>query len=207
MTAGNDASDAMMKKPVDAYVAQLTKGANTKGVGNQKLAPKVLADGTKEFDLTASVIDWEVSPGKTVKAWAYNGQVPGPWLKVNVGDKVRVVLDNQLPESTAIHFHGLEVPNEMDGVPGLTQPLVKPGGDFTYEFTVKNAGSHMYHSHMNGAEQIPGGLLGVGGRVFADAAPADEDLRLQQEVVRARLALHVIDGIGVLDIGIESKNH
>ena len=89
-----------MKAPADAYVAQLTKGANTKGVGNQKLAPKVLADGTKEFDLTASVIDWEVSPGKTVKAWAYNGRFPGPWIKVDVGDKVRVVLDNELPQST-----------------------------------------------------------------------------------------------------------
>ncbi len=121
MAAMNDASDATMKKPVDAYVAQLTKGANTKGVGNQPLAPKVQADGTKEFDLTASIIDWEVSPGKTVKAWAYNGQVPGPWIKVDVGDKVRVVLDNQLPQSTAIHFHGIEVPFAMDGVPDVTQ--------------------------------------------------------------------------------------
>src|SRR3954447_23109174 len=83
MRAGSDKADVMMKEPVTAYVAQLTKGANTTGVGNQKLAPKVRADGTKEFDLTSSIIDWQVSPGKTVKAWAYNGQVPGPWIKVN----------------------------------------------------------------------------------------------------------------------------
>ena len=116
-----------MKKPVDAYVAQLKNGANTKGVGNQPLAPKVLADGTKEFDLTAAVIDWEVSPGKTVQAWTYNGTVPGPWIKVDVGDHVRVVLDNQLPQSTAIHFHGIEVPIAMDGVPDVTQAAGEAG--------------------------------------------------------------------------------
>jgi FtsP/CotA-like multicopper oxidase with cupredoxin domain len=161
MQAHNNASDAMMKAPTDAYVAQLTKGANTKGVGNQKLAPKLLSDGTKEFDLTASVIDWEVSPGKTVKAWAYNKQVPGPWIKVNVGDKVRVVLNNQLPESTVIHFHGIEVPNAMDGVPDVTQPPVKPGAKFTYEFVAKGPALGMYHSHDHAEHQVPDGLLGV----------------------------------------------
>ncbi len=74
---------------------------------------------------------------------------------------VRIVLHNKLRESTAIHFHGLLVPNDQDGVAGLTQPLVKPGTDYTYEFTVRNTGSHMYHSHMNGATQIPAGLLGA----------------------------------------------
>jgi plastocyanin len=160
-SAQSDANDAMMKQPTDAYVAQLTKGANTKGVGNQKLAPKILPDGTKEFDLTASVIDWEVSPGKTVKAWAYNNQVPGPWIKVNVGDKVRVVLHNKLPESTVIHWHGLEVPNAMDGVPDVTQPPVKPGQSFTYEFVAKGPAMGMYHSHDFADHQVPDGLLGV----------------------------------------------
>ena len=150
-----------MKAPVDAYVAQLKNGPNTKGVGNQKLAPKVLPDGTKEFDLKASIIDWEVSPGKTVKAWAYNGQVPGPWIKVNVGDKVRVVLDNELPQSTVIHFHGIEVPNAMDGVPDVTQPPVKPGQKFTYEFVAKTPAMGMYHSHDYAEHQVPDGLFGV----------------------------------------------
>jgi FtsP/CotA-like multicopper oxidase with cupredoxin domain len=159
--AQSNANDAMMKAPVTAYVDQLTKGANTKGVGNQKLAPKVLPDGTKEFDLTSSVIDWEVSPGKTVKAWAYNNQVPGPWIKVNVGDKVRVVLHNKLPESTVIHFHGIEVPNAMDGVPDVTQPPVKPGATFTYQFVAKGPAMGMYHSHDYADHQVPDGLLGV----------------------------------------------
>jgi FtsP/CotA-like multicopper oxidase with cupredoxin domain len=161
MQAMTNSSDAMMKAPTDAYVAQLTKGANTKGVGNQLMAPKVLADGTKEFDLTASIIDWEVSPGKTVKAWAYNNQVPGPWIKVNVGDKVRVVLNNQLPQSTVIHFHGIEVPNAMDGVPDVTQPPVKPGTKFTYQFVAKGPALGMYHSHDYAEHQVPDGLLGV----------------------------------------------
>jgi FtsP/CotA-like multicopper oxidase with cupredoxin domain len=121
----------------------------------------VLADGTKEFDLTASIIDWEVAPGKVVKAWAYNNQVPGPWIKVNVGDKVRVVLDNQLPQSTVIHFHGIETPNPMDGVPDVTQPPVKPGEQFTYEFVAKGPAMGMYHSHHHAEHQVPDGLLGV----------------------------------------------
>src|SRR5262249_41919951 len=103
-TPQNDKLDLLQKAPVDAYVGQLENGANTKGVGAQVMQPKVSPDGTKEFDLTAKVVDWEVEPGKTVQAWTYNGTVPGPTIKVQPGDRVRVVLDNQLPQSTAIHF-------------------------------------------------------------------------------------------------------
>jgi manganese oxidase len=161
MQAMNAKMDAAMKNGIDTYVAQLKSGPNTKGVGNQVLAPKVLADGTKEFDLTAKIVDWEVSPGKTVKAWTYNGQVPGPQIKVNVGDKVRVVLKNELPESTAIHFHGLEVPNAMDGVPYITQPEVLPGKSFTYQFVAKGPAMGMYHSHNDAQQQVPDGMVGV----------------------------------------------
>jgi manganese oxidase len=161
MLAMNSKMDASMKSGIDTYVAQLESGPNTKGVGNQLLAPKVLANGTKEFDLTAKIVDWEVSPGKTVKAWAYNGQVPGPWIKVAVGDRVRIVLHNELPQSTAIHFHGLEVPVAMDGVPFVTQPPVLPGKSFTYEFVAKGPAMGMYHSHDDAQQQVPNGLVGV----------------------------------------------
>jgi hypothetical protein len=161
LKAKNDEHDAVMKAPTDAFVAQLTEGANTKGVGNTPLKPKVLSDGTKQFDLTASIVDWEVAPGRVVKAWAYNGQVPGPWIKVDVGDKVRVVLDNQLPQSTVIHYHGIEVPNAMDGVPDVTQPPIKPGEKYTYEFVAKGPAMGMYHSHHYAEQQVPDGLLGV----------------------------------------------
>ena len=79
---------------------------------------------------------------------------PGPQIRVREGDRVRVILNNKLPQSTAIHFHGLELPNDQDGVPFITQPPVKPGESYTYEFTVPNAGSHMYHSHHNAAKQV-----------------------------------------------------
>ena len=136
--------------------------AKTAGKGNQILAPRVV-DGVKVFDLTCKKIQWEVSPGRSVEAWAYNECVPGPQIRVREGDRVRVVVKNDLPESTAVHFHGLELPNDQDGVPFITQPPIKPGASFTYEFTVPdgNFGSHMYHSHHNAAKQVGLGLLGA----------------------------------------------
>jgi manganese oxidase len=134
--------------------------AATKGLGNRPLAAR-LEGGVKVFELTASEIEWEVAPGEFKRGVAYNEQIPGPLIRVQIGDRVKVVLHNKMRESTAVHFHGQVVPNAQDGVPGITQPLVKSGEDWTYEFTVRNAGSHMYHSHMNGAAQIPGGLLGA----------------------------------------------
>ena len=87
--------------------------------------------------------------------------VPGPEIRVTEGDKVRVVLKNALDQSTAIHFHGQRTANKVDGVPFITQPPVKPGQTYTYELVARPAGSHMYHSHHNAAEQVPGGLLGA----------------------------------------------
>jgi FtsP/CotA-like multicopper oxidase with cupredoxin domain len=149
-----DAMDAMHEKGIKAFPAK------TAGEGNQLLAP-TMQNGVKVYELTAKKIQWETEPGRLVEAWAYNDQVPGPQIRVKEGDRVRVILHNQLPESTSIHFHGLELPNAMDGVPFITQPPVKPGQSFTYEFTVPNAGSNMYHSHHNSAKQVGLGLLGA----------------------------------------------
>jgi manganese oxidase len=149
-----DEMDAMHEKGVKAFPAK------TEGKGNQLLKPRI-EKGIKVFDLTAEEIQWEVEPGRMVNAWAYNGQVPGPQIRVHEGDRVRVNLVNKLSQSTVIHFHGLELPNDQDGVPFLTQPPVKPGERYTYEFTVPNAGSHMYHSHHNAATQVGQGLLGA----------------------------------------------
>ncbi|MFI5227549.1 MAG: multicopper oxidase family protein [Gemmatimonadales bacterium] len=153
-TAAADAMDAMHEQGIKAFPAK------TAGLGNQRLAPKIV-DGTKVFELTAKKIQWETEPGHLVEAWAYNDQIPGPQIRVREGDRVRVILHNQLPESTSIHFHGLELPNAMDGVPFITQPPVKPGQSFTYEFVVPNAGSHMYHSHHDSTKQVGLGLLGA----------------------------------------------
>lgn len=134
--------------------------AKTAGVGNQPLAPRI-ENGVKVFDLTCKVVQWEVAPDQIVEAWTYNGQVPGPEIRVTEGDKLRIVVKNDLPESTAVHPHGVMVPNSMDGVPFITQPPIKPGETFTYEFTARNPGSHMYHSHYNATKQVGKGLLGA----------------------------------------------
>ncbi len=149
-----DKMDAMHEAGVKAFPAK------TEGKGNVLMAPR-MEKGVKVYDLTCSEIDWEVEPGRKMKAWAYNGQVPGPQIRVREGDRVRVNLTNKLEESTAIHFHGLELPVAMDGVPFITQPPIKPGESFTYEFTVPNSGSHMYHSHHNATRQVGMGLLGA----------------------------------------------
>ena len=149
-----DKMDAMHEKGIKAFPAK------TEGLGNQVLQPR-LERGVKVFELTAEELQWEVEPGRRVKAWAYNRQVPGPQIRVREGDRVRITLTNKLDESTSIHFHGLELPNDQDGVPFITQPPVKPGERYTYEFTVPNAGSHMYHSHHNAAIQVGLGLLGA----------------------------------------------
>src|SRR5690606_35869393 len=111
--------------------------APTEGLGGQPMQP-VMDGDVKVYELTAQEIQWEVEPGVFRDAMAYNGQVPGPEIRVQLGDRVRVVLHNLLPESTAIHYHGLVVPNDQDGVPGLTQPLVPAGESYTYEFDVVN---------------------------------------------------------------------
>jgi FtsP/CotA-like multicopper oxidase with cupredoxin domain len=148
--------DAAMERSIKAFPAK------TEGLGAQTLAPTVLADGTKQFELTTKVVKWQVAPGQTVDAWTYNGTVPGPTLKVNPGDKVKVVLHNELPESTAIHFHGLITPNAMDGTTFITQPPVKKGETFAYSFTAQSTPAvGMYHSHHMAVTQVPNGLAGA----------------------------------------------
>jgi len=128
--------------------------------GNQALEPR-LVDGVKVFDVTASVVKWEVAPGELIDAYAYNGTVPGPLLRATEGDKIRINLKNELPEPTVLHVHGPMLPNAMDGVPDVTQPVVNPGQSFTYEFEAKPAGTFLYHTHHNSLVQKSKGLYGV----------------------------------------------
>jgi plastocyanin len=113
-----------------------------------------------EFTLTAEEIDWELQPGTTVRAWAYNGQVPGPEIRVREGDKVRITLVNKLPVGTTIHWHGLNVAPDQDGPAGLNQAPVEPGQSFTYEFVATPLGTRWYHSHTDVATQVMLGLYG-----------------------------------------------
>lgn len=103
----------------------------------------------------------EIAPGVTVKTFAFDGQVPGPTLRFTEGDTVRITFKNELKEPTAIHFHGIHLPNAMDGVPPLTQDPIQPGKSFTYEFVAPHAGTYMYHSHLNSIAQIDAGMYGA----------------------------------------------
>ncbi len=112
----------------------------------------------REFRFSASRARVRLGAGPEFWAWTYNGQVPGPEIRVKEGEIVRVFLKNYLPEETSIHWHGVPVPNRMDGVPGVTQPGVKPGESYFYEFEAKPAGSYIYHSHAG--YQLDQGLYG-----------------------------------------------
>ena len=126
----------------------------------QELTPAP-GGGVRTFDLTAAPSRIELRPGLAVQAWAYNGTVPGPLLRVEEGDLVRVHLHNRLAVGTTIHWHGLAVPNGQDGVAGLTQDPVPPGGSATYSFVAKGAGTYWYHSHQKASYQVDRGLYGL----------------------------------------------
>lgn len=128
--------------------------------GNQEL-PFRMEGGVKVFDLTAMRVAWEVKPGEWIEAWTYNGTVPGPVIRVNDGDRVRINFKNELPDYTAVHWHGQVVPWGQDGVPGLTQPAVPPGESYVYEFTAGPMGTHWYHTHYDTTKQVTWGLFGA----------------------------------------------
>ncbi|HEY8522116.1 MAG TPA: multicopper oxidase family protein [Gammaproteobacteria bacterium] len=114
-----------------------------------------------EVELEARIEEIEILPGTKTPAWTYNGTVPGPLLRAQVGDTLIVHFRNSLPEPTTIHWHGLRVPNDMDGAPGVTQAPIEPGGEFRYEFTLRDAGTYWYHPHLDSSAQVGRGLYGA----------------------------------------------
>src|SRR5215472_6757051 len=113
-----------------------------------------------EVNIDARVGAVEIAPGERVKAWTYNGGIPGPLIRAKVGDRVIVHFTNNLPNPTTVHWHGVRVPIEMDGVPEISQPAVEPGKSFTYDFIVPDAGLFWYHPHVQSAAQVGFGLTG-----------------------------------------------
>ena len=113
-----------------------------------------------EVTLESRVASLEIAPGVKTDAWTYNGGLPGPLIRVRKGDRLIVHFSNRLPQSTTVHWHGVQVPIEMDGVPGASQPPVEPGGSFTYDFVVPDAGLFWYHPHVMSAAQVGFGLYG-----------------------------------------------
>jgi FtsP/CotA-like multicopper oxidase with cupredoxin domain len=162
MSAGSMAS-TMSWQQMDKMMEEVALKFPTKtvGTGNLELPYTMSDDGYKVFSLVAKIIPWEVEPGKIVDGWSYNGMIPGPIMHANVGDKIRIVLKNELPESTSLHLHGVRVPNGMDGVDPYTQKPIEPGATFNYEWTASEPSVGMYHSHHNAQVQVPNGLAGA----------------------------------------------
>ncbi|MEQ8841376.1 MAG: multicopper oxidase domain-containing protein [Acidimicrobiales bacterium] len=194
--------DAAMIDSINAFPAE------TEGLGNIPLEPTILPDGTKEFDLTVAITPWEVSPGVIVDAWTYNGMVPGPEIRVDVGDKVRVNVQNDLPLGTDIHWHGVHTPNDQDGVAPLTQDLIESGDDYVYEFVADEPAIGMYHAHHHGQMAIPNGLFGVfsigelpiprGQTIGGNTIP--EDLVIDHEIPM------VLNDAGVIGYSLNGKS-
>ncbi len=128
---------------------------------NGRSLPFVVKEGVKEFHLVAGEIEHEFAPGTKIRAWGYNGSTPGPTIEAVEGDRVRILVTNNLPEHTSIHWHGILLPNGMDGVGGLTQPHIEPGETWAYEFTLRQHGTHMYHPHADEVVQLANGMMGL----------------------------------------------
>jgi len=123
--------------------------------------PYEMKEGVKEFHLIAEPVVREFAPGMVVNCWGYNGTSPGPTIEAVEGDRVRLIVTNKLPEHTTIHWHGLILPNGMDGVGGLTQPQIAPGETYIYEFTLRQSGTFMYHPHADEMVQMAMGCMGM----------------------------------------------
>ncbi len=160
MPMRRDLSGASMRDmaAVDPGAVRFTAAADARG--DQPLEARL--DGVvKVYALEASVVRWSILPGVQVTAYAFNGEVPGPRIRVTQGDRVRFVVRNSLPEPTSVHWHGLILPNGMDGPAGITQAPIAPGASFTYEFTATQAGTFFYHSHATPDRQQALGLYGA----------------------------------------------
>lgn len=203
---GDDMDYEAMDRAMEETISQFP--AETAGLGNEVLEPEVLEDGTKRFELTAEITEWEVAPGQTVEAWTYNGQVPGPQMFVDVGDVVEIELHNELPMGTDMHLHGVKIPQAMDGVAPITQDLIAPGESFTYRFRADEVAVAMYHAHHHAQMAVPNGLLGMfyvgdlplptGRSVGGQAVP--DDVTVSQEVPM------VLNDAGVIGYALNGKS-
>ena len=155
-TPGSMSSDSEMGHSMEPITAPNLQPAQ-EAEGGQPLAFRE-ENGVKVFELTTKAVQWPILEGVSVTAFTYNGTMPGPTIRVTEGDQVRIIVKNGLPDATSVHWHGVEVPNAMDGVPGVTQDPIEPGETFIYEFTAKPAGTFMYHSHFEGDVQVSAGL-------------------------------------------------
>jgi FtsP/CotA-like multicopper oxidase with cupredoxin domain len=152
---------AAMYQSADVTPAPPRSGYNPIVTPNGTTLPFRSIDGVKVFHLVAEPLRHEVASGLTIDAWGYNGSTPGPTIEAVEGDRVRIYVTNRLPERTTVHWHGVVLPNGMDGVAGLTQPGIPPGETFKYEFTFRYPGTYMYHPHFDEMVQMAFGMAGL----------------------------------------------
>jgi FtsP/CotA-like multicopper oxidase with cupredoxin domain len=156
-SAQEQAPAAATQPPIPAPPGQLYTPVVTP---NGSTLPWKMDGGVKVFHLVAEPVKREFAPGMVVNCWGYNGQTPGPTIECVEGDRVRIYLTNRLKEHTSVHWHGIFLPNGMDGVGGLTQPLIQPGETYVYEFTLQQNGTFMYHPHGDEMVQMALGMQG-----------------------------------------------
>jgi FtsP/CotA-like multicopper oxidase with cupredoxin domain len=128
---------------------------------NGEALPWKVVDGVKVFHLVAEEVEHEMAPGLKARCWGYNGRVHGPTIEAVEGDRVRIYVTNELDAPTSVHWHGVFLPNGMDGVAGLTQKAIKKGETFKYEFTFRQHGTFMYHPHHDEMTQMAMGMMGM----------------------------------------------
>ena len=179
MIMGWDTPGDAMKDMSAVLPRQVRSVANADARGAEPLAG-TLQKGVRTFELTAAVTRWTILPGIDVDAYAFNGQVPGPTLQVNEGERVRIHVRNELPEATSVHWHGMILPNVMDGAGYITQAPIPPGGDYAYEFDVRQAGTYFYHTHTRLDRQQS---LGLYGALIIAPREAQADLRADHDYV------------------------
>ena len=160
MVMSRDTPADAMREMSAVEPGEVSYSAPADARGDQTLEPRI-EEGVQVFDLTASVIEWNILPDDQVDAYALNEQIPGPRLRVTQGDEVRINLQNDLPEETSLHWHGLILPNEMDGAADVTQEPIEPGESYVYEFTAGQPGTYFYHSHQEPDRQQGLGLYGA----------------------------------------------
>ena len=210
--AGGESEGELTPTQMDQAMvdSMLAFPAETEGRGNAPLDFELLPDGTKQFKLTAAVTPWEVSPGQIVEAWTYNGIVPAPEIRLDVGDKVRILVTNETELATDVHWHGIHTPNDQDGVSPYTQDPIAAGETYTYEFVAEDPGIGMYHAHMHSQISVLNGMFGAfivgenplpyGQTVSGVTIPEAGDLEIAVEMPM------VLNDAGVIGLSLNGKS-
>jgi FtsP/CotA-like multicopper oxidase with cupredoxin domain len=191
MIMPRDASPKKMQEMAAVHPRLVSREFDIGEKGDRLLEPRV-ENGVKVFNLEVSVIRWYILPNVAVEAFAYNGQIPGPRLRITEGDRVRIIVHSMLPEGTTVHWHGLILPNKMDGPAFITQDPIRSGDSYTYEFTAEQAGTFFYHSHDHPDRQQGLGLYGAliidpKNRAGEPKADLEYVIQLQEWLVREGL--------------------